>query len=400
MGPSGKRGGRAPAPRGIAEPGASRFRAFVATRASCRNARAVMAMLDCVIVGAGIHGLCTAFWLHQRGLQRLLVLDQHAPGHAYGSSHGASRITRSSYDDPALVALAKEAHEQGWPALERAVGQPLRLPTPGVFFGPADGPIAGYCRATAAAGAAVERLPLAAARQRFPLLRFDDGDSVLLDHTAAVVLAAATMQALRNWLAEHGVALSWNTRVTAIRPHAHGVVVDATTTTLASRHVVLACGAWTGQLHADDLPTLVVQRQSVGYFDVDAPTAACAPGTFPVWARIGRTAEDFTYGLPSLHGSGLKAALHRTTGPGTRPDVTPPPIDEQALLALARDRFACPVRGLTGTEHCLYTMAPEHRLHVVRARDLPLTTIAACSGHAFKFGPVIGRAAADQVGNP
>ena len=74
---------------------------------------------------------------------------------------------------------------------------------------------------------------------------------------------------------------------------------------------MLACGPWSGRLTGAALPPLVVQPQEVGYFDVDAPVAAIAAGSFPVWARIGRTAEDFTYGLPSLHGSGLKAAVHR-----------------------------------------------------------------------------------------
>jgi sarcosine oxidase len=354
-----------------------------------------MTVLDCLIVGAGIHGLCTAFWLRERGVARVAVAERHGPGHEFGSSHGSTRITRSSYDDPEFVALAATAHREGWPAIERRLGRSLRLPTPGVFFGPAHGTWDGYRRAAVASGGAVAPIPLAEARRRFPLLAFADDDGVLVDDSAAVLLAAATMQGLRQWLAAAGVDLLWHTAVLALRADPAGVAAETTAGPLVCRHAVLACGPWTGRLHADDAPPTTVLRQQVGWFDVDAPASACEPGTFPVWARLGASAEEFTYGLPSVDDSGLKAAVHRTTGAADDPDAPAPPIDADALLAMARHRFACRVDRLRRAETCLYTMAPGHRLHVRRSTGLPLTTIAACSGHAFKFAPVLGRIAAD-----
>jgi cysteine desulfurase/selenocysteine lyase len=357
--------------------------------------RSCMVEFDCVVVGAGIHGSCTAFWLRELGVERVAVFEQFGPGHERGSSHGATRITRSSYDVPEFVALAAEAHDWGWPALERALARPLRVATPGVFFGPADGPIAGYARATAGRGV-VDTIDARAARARFPLLRFAAGELVLVDRSAAVLLAAATLAGLREWLAARGVTFAWQTRVERVAPTTNGVEIHAGGARHCARHVVLACGPWTGRLGGAAAPTeaVTVVRQQVGYFDVDAAPAAVAPGAFPVWAHIGDGPEQFTYGLPSVDGGGLKAAQHRTTGPASDPDAAAPPVDHAALLALARERFACPVRSLRATETCLYTMAPGHALHVTRAPAAPVTTIAACSGHAFKFGPVLGRRAA------
>lgn len=356
-----------------------------------------MADFDCAIVGAGILGLCTAFALRQRGDQRLLLLEQHDPGHERGSSHGQTRITRSSYDDPALVALAQQANTVAWPQLERALGSTLLVPTPGVFFGPADGPIAAYRAATAAAGAPVETLGLAAARARFPLLRFHDDEAVLLDHSAAMVLAEGTMQALRRWLAANDVGFRWRCAVRSLQLTKHGVQLSTDEGTVAARHVVLACGPWSRRLHHAGVPTPTVVRQEVGYADLDAPHELQEAGTFPVWARIGHGADDFSYGLPSWRRSGLKFAWHRTTGTGIDPDAAPPAIAEAPLLALARARFARTVRGLARTERCLYTMADGHALHVIHRPGTPVTTIAACSGHAFKFGPVLGERAATTV---
>lgn len=357
-----------------------------------------MPQVDHVVVGAGINGLCAAFWLRQRGAARVVVCDRFDPGHDRGSSHGQTRITRSSYDDPRFVAMAQVAHAECWPQLERAVGRPLRVPTPGLFFGPVDGPFAAYARATLGSGAAVEPLDAMAARRRFPLLRLDDGDGALLDHTAAVVLAAATVRALVDWLAAADAPVRWREPVEAVRAVPDGVEVATATTTWRARSAVLALGPWTGRLPgnaAAPSPT-AVQPQEVGYFAGDGlDGAAAAPGRFPVWARIGRAPEDFHYGLPAIDGGGLKLAVHRTTGAGVDPDAARSPVDADALQALAALRFTAAAPRLLRTERCLYTMAPGHELRVARAADARVVLIAACSGHAFKFAPLLGRTAAD-----
>ena len=354
-----------------------------------------MNSFDCIVVGAGIHGLCTAFWLRQRGVRRVAVLDQFEPGHTRGSSHGASRITRSSYAEPEFVALATRAHRDEWPALERAIGHSLRTPTAGVFFGPSGGPIDAYIAATSAGTDAVECLPPDAARRRFPLLRFAPEDRILLDHTAAVVHAEATLASLRQWLVEHEVEMRWQTRVLQREESADRVELTTDRGELLARHVVLACGAWAPRLAGTGTATTVL-RQQVGYFELAAPASALRAGAFPVWARIGPGRNEFHYGLPATDQRGVKAAVHRTAGADTDPDSPAEPIDTAALLDLARQRFTVTVHGLRASEHCLYTMAPDDRLQVARPSQRTVC-ITACSGHAFKFGPVLGHQAADLV---
>lgn len=360
-----------------------------------------MTTYDCVIVGAGIHGLCTAFWLHQRGCRRLCVVEQFGPDHDRGSSHGVSRITRCLYQEPELVDLARRANDHGWPTLEAALGQSLRLPTPGVFFGPGDGPIADYLAATARHRDRTEVLDGAVAARRFPLLRIDAGHTALVDHTAAVLLAANTLRGLRTWLAAHGVALRWHRRVHHLVSTTSGLVAHTDDGPLHTARAVLATGAWLPRL-LPHLAAATVLTQQVGYFDVDAAPATCEAGEFPVWARIGHHPNDFVYGLPDVAGSGLKAAVHRTEGLGSDPDDEPEPTDTKALLALGESCFTAKIRRLRATERCLYTMTAGQRLRVARNADTPgLVTIAACSGHAFKFGPVLGeQASALVLGEP
>lgn len=342
-----------------------------------------------------MHGLCTAFALWQAGLRRLAVLEARGPGHEHGSSHGATRITRSSYHEPHFVQLAIEANTHGWPDLERALGGSLRLRTPGLFFGPRGGLFDRYLAATLGSGAEVEEASVERGRRSFPLLRLDDDDQLLIDHSAAVVLAAETMQRLRAWLQAHDVELRWQTPVQRVHDDGTSVQLETAAGTVRAARAVLAAGPWLPGLAGAAAPPLIVLRQSVGYVDVDAPAGATRAGTFPVWARIGALAGEFDYGLPDHADSGLKLAQHRTEGAADDPDLAPAPIDPAPLLALAGTRFAVPVRGLRRSEHCLYTMAPAQDLLVAAHPLWPrVVTIAACSGHGFKFGPVIGQRAA------
>lgn len=354
-------------------------------------------MHDVVVLGAGIHGLCAAFALRRRG-RDVTVLDRFAAGHLRGGSHGAARITRSSYHDRRYVELARRAMRDGWPRLEAELGRQLVHRTPGLFFGPAAGPFGAFLDATLSAGVAVERIDANDARRRFPLLCIDPADAALLDHTAGVLAADRTLAGLREWLGAHGVELRHGVAAERLASTPDAVVVATATGELRARAVVVATGAWLGRLLPEWREPLTALRQEVAYVKVAAPAAATQPGAFPVWCRIGAGAAEFDYGLPEFDRPGLKLAHHRTAGAADDPDAEAPPIDTAGLLARARRRFAVPVHELVGSESCLYAVTPAEELHVApSAGDERIVAVAACSGHGFKFAPVIGERVADLL---
>jgi sarcosine oxidase len=88
-------------------------------------------------------------------------------------------------------------------------------------------------------------------------------------------------------------------------------------------------------------------------------------------------------------GVGLKAGLHMT-GPPTDPDEPSVPDDE-----LAAETAAWVTRQFRGTtplgraETCLYTTTDDERFLLERHGRVVVGS--ACSGHAFKFAPAVGR---------
>lgn len=77
-------------------------------------------MTNVIVIGAGVIGTSTAYYLAKRGAQVRLI-DQFQIGHTLGSSHGPSRIIRLAYETTDYVVLAQTAFER-WHELESKPG--------------------------------------------------------------------------------------------------------------------------------------------------------------------------------------------------------------------------------------------------------------------------------------
>src|ERR687884_807101 len=96
---------------------------------------------DVIVIGLGAMGSATLYELSRRGV-RALGIDQFAPPHRLGSTHGRSRIIREAYfEHPLYVPLVRRAYEL-WDELERASGRRLLRRTGGLMLGPPNGAVA------------------------------------------------------------------------------------------------------------------------------------------------------------------------------------------------------------------------------------------------------------------
>ena len=356
-----------------------------------------------LVVGGGISGLATAWQLAVRGVPRVALVERFRLHHDRGSSHGTSRITRTTYSDERYVRLVRVAHSEDWPRLEKESGERLLHPTPGAFFGPPEGEIAQWAAAVEAAGApGVERITASEARRRFPAFAFPDSELVLHDHTSAVVAAADTLKALDRRCRVEGVHVLEETRVLAVEPERDPVVVETDRGRLLAERVVITAGAWLAQLVPALRPHVAVSRQHVGYFRLGGDPAGMAVGRFPVWVYLGDAARGLYYGLPEFGRAGVKAALHASSGRADDPDASPG-VDAKEIERVRRflaEQLAVPVEAVVQAENCLYTNTPDEHFLLGPLPGHPNVVVGSvCSGHGFKFGPLTGRLLADLVMN-
>jgi sarcosine oxidase len=121
------------------------------------------------------------------------------------------------------------------------------------------------------------------------------------------------------------------------------------------------------------------------------------PRRFPVFLM--RTPHGNHYGFPSVDGATVKIAKHHhldeTVDPETV-DRTVSAKDEAAIRAAVSAHIPAADGPLARAKTCLYAMTPDHDFIVDVMPGAPNVVIAsACSGHGFKFAPVMGEILAD-----
>jgi sarcosine oxidase len=190
------------------------------------------------------------------------------------------------------------------------------------------------------------------------------------------------------------------TPVTAIRPDGEGVVLETARGEVAAPVVVITGGGWEQGLLAGVIdeagglgpltsaPILTAILQQVSYFGVSDTAAA--------WPTLIEWDMDEWYVVPPEGGAaGVKIGEYvpgRPTDPRDGPFEVEPRLARRAAAYAAKRLPGVDPEPLL-SETCLYTLTADHDFVLDRAG--PIVVGGGCSGHSFKFGPLIGEVLAD-----
>jgi sarcosine oxidase len=301
-------------------------------------------------------GLSAARALREDGFA-VTVYEQHRVGTPLGSSPGRSRIFRTSYRVDDYVRLGRRSIDE-WMRLDPA----LLLRNGLMEYGAG---VDQHAAALERCGEEFEWLEPAEAERIFPEARFTE--PVLFTRDAGAVLADDALRRL-----SEGLHIVEGTRI-------------ADPTELEADVVVVCPGGWLGRLF--DLP-VYAQIEQVCFF-------RGAPDTRPSFVDHGGADGRFWYGLVSP-GVGYKVAQD-SGRPGPydpdQPSRSVSPTLADALCEHLPEMLPGLAPRPVHQEACLYTMTPDGDfiLDVIDG----VVVCGGDSGHAFKFGPLLGRFCAD-----
>lgn len=350
-----------------------------------------------VVVGTGGAGAMAAWRLARRG-HRVTVLERFRVDHDYGSSYGDSRIVRRVYPDALYTALMRDAYRL-WADLMRESGsERLLVQSGGLFFGRADdAQIVAAERALVEAEVPFRRLDSAEAGTAFPAFRFSPDEVGLYEPSMGYARASLAVQSAVELARRAGAEIRQECAAAAIEPEGSGVCVRLEAGGAVSADAaVLSVGPWAAPvlqqfgLH----PPLTVTRQAYLHLLPQRYQERFLPERFPVWIDAGANA----YGFPQIGDlPGIKIALHEfgetVTPEGVERRLTD--ADRSAILAYARRRFPGSGESIAYEKVCLYTVTPDSDFIVDTVPGYPqILCVSACSGHGFKFTPLIGEMAA------
>ena len=355
-----------------------------------------MARFDVVVIGLGVMGSAALHHLAVRSV-RVLGIEQYEPGHDRGSSHGATRIIRLGYfEHPSYVSLLREAYPL-WRELEAKVGRRL-LHTTGIaeIGAPESELVQGTLTAARQNALPHDILDAAALMRRYPAFRVP-GDFVgVVQPDGGFLDAEPALLGLIELARAGGAAIRTNEAVRAIEPHPAGVRVVTGRDVVETSAVIVTAGARVKSLIPDLPAPLRITRQVLAWFE-PRDTAMFSADRFPVFMI--ESPHGFHYGFPMDPHRGVKLGKHHHLDETVNPDNydrTVSPRDERAIRVALENYIPAADGKLTAATTCLYTMAPDGDFIIDTLPGWPQVVIGSpCSGHGFKFAPLIGEILAD-----
>lgn len=363
-----------------------------------------MHQFDVIVIGGGIHGLATAYHLSNHRHLKIGLVEQFTMGHAYGSSHGFSRIFRTTYVDSTYTKLAKRANALEWPALEKTLGCKLLFPSSRCLFGSGTA----FEKYTEMAlkshsNREIELLTISAACQRFPQFNFFDSSHVLHDHASKVIAAKDTMDHLTRVVKDRNIAIFDKTKVLDINSEDTGVRLRTSEGLMSSNRMVVNAGPWVKNLFPELKSQVCPIKQIVGYYSFQGEAERYQIGRFPIWVYFGEGKNNVFYGLPEFGCKGVKVAQDISKDTIDDPNAIDSELNENKIKILEKfiktyfvDRFIKTEK----IESCFYTTTPTDDFILdFFPKDNRIVIGSACSGHAFKFAPLTGRILSELILN-
>lgn len=351
---------------------------------------------DAIVIGAGLNGAATAFFLLREGFRRVVVLDSDMPNN--GASGAAVGLLRSHYDNRPECELAARSLPffRNWAEM---IGGDCGWRKTGFYRFVEPTEIASMERNVAVQreyGEEVHILSPAELEKSAPEFSTDGVGAVVYEPRSGTASnSLATISMLRAACAG-GATLQPFTAATGLAVAGGRIVgVDTTTGRIAAPIVVLAAGAWSRAIASTcgvDLPLIA---KAICVAEILVPEGLRLPGSFmdPI---------SDSWITPRDQGRAIISAPHAAAGKATDPDTYArdfPRADAVAGLAPVRKRLKgldpAPVSRWWTRPDCYAPDGKPVLGPVDGVAGLFLNTAGAGKGH--KTAPAIGAALAELV---
>ncbi len=350
-------------------------------------------------------GSASVYQLSKKG-NKVLGIDQFAPPHKLGSTHGDTRITRQAIGEgEEYVPLSLRSYEI-WKELEEKSGKKLLTITGGLIVGSNIAQSlhgSNYFLQTTINTAQkfnISHSILSAdeLRKKFPQFRVEDDYVGYYENQAGFLRPELCIETQIELAKQQGAQIRFNEKVQQILSLSDGSVEVRTDKGIYNADkVIVSAGPWITQLFPDYANVFKVYRQVLYWFDLPRDTTPYLPENLPIFIIVG-SGEDDIYGFPAIDGpqGGLKVAFEEyltETSPETaNREVTQAEI-ERAYNKYISKHLPGLSKKCVKAISCLYTVTPDFKFVIDCHPKNPQIIIASpCSGHGFKHSAAIGEA--------
>lgn len=350
-----------------------------------------------VIIGGGIIGLASAYYLRQRGVD-VTVLEKSSIGS--GSTDRANGGIRAQFSSPVSAALSKESIEV-WERFEVEFDTDIEYRRPGYLFLARNESTAEQFRENVRKqnelGVDSEFLTPPEANEHCPELHVEKFVGATYCATDGFADPHLGLQGFSHAANEAGADIRTKVTVTDVLRNDAGDVVGVETDggTVEADYVVNAAGAWAarvGEMAGLNIPISPKRRQLM-VVDPEIPVNDGIPLTIDI--------DRSVHFRPEREGSAVIGGHFATKDPDEDPDHTKEKMDLDWAAKAIEEASKCTdyfgpesriKRGWAG----LYAVTPDH--HPIIEETVPrFVNAVGFSGHGFMQAPATGQIVAEIV---
>ena len=368
-------------------------------------------MYEVIVVGLGAMGSASVYQLAKRG-QRVLGVDRWRPPHAFGSSHGDTRVSRQAIGEgEAYVPLVLRSHEI-WRDLEAQLHQTLFTPCGALILSPKEGAAVHHGKENFLARtiAAAQRydidhevLDTQDIAKRFPQYLLAGDELGYFEPGAGYVHPELAIGGQLELAQTAGAELHYHERFLGFEERSDHLIVRSDRAEYRCEQLVLSAGAWIQGLLPEGYKNLFqIYRQVLYWYEVDKPQRFHESHS-PVFMWMhGDSAEDYVYGFPVLEGERLLKVSTSSYQQSIDPEELDRNVHQEEIDAMFRRHLQGRLRGVRPhspkTAACMYTNTLDSDFIIDRHPESSrVLLVSACSGHGFKHSAALGESVAQLI---
>jgi sarcosine oxidase len=372
-----------------------------------------MKKFQTIVVGLGAMGSAAVYQLSKRG-NHVLGIDQYAPPHLLGSTHGDTRITRQAIGEGiAYTPIVLRANEI-WRELEEKVGKELYTTTGGLIMGDTSNASVvhgntSFLQLTLDSakqyGIKHEVLTSSEIRHQFPQFNVRDHELGYYEYGAGFLRPELCVEAQLGVAQAQGAEIHTNEKVISYERVGGSVHVRTDQGEYWAEKLVICAGPWVKNFLDESLGSLFkVYHQVLYWFDVGEQYERFKTGTCPVFIwEFGTADDDGIYGFPAIDGrnGGIKIAAEDYEV-STSPEVVNRSVTALEIAEMYARHVEPYIKGVgemcVRAVSCLYTVTADSNFIIDFHPEFSQVIVASpCSGHGFKHSAAIGEILADMV---
>ena len=362
---------------------------------------------DVVVVGLGAAGAAALYELSQIPNLKVLGVDSYQVPHLHSSHGGFSRIIRKAYfEHPDYVPLLQEAYNS-WVSLEKKFQQTLFHSCGVLYVGNQDhNLISGVRRAAELYHIHIEEYNQSQLKNKFPMFKLNSQEQIIFEPEAGWVDVNVYLNTILQNCQHSQCQLLFNEPLIDWNESLGTYHLQTKNHKIQTQKVIFSNGPSMNKTLPFLQNYLITTKQVYSWFE-PANNLTNHWKNMPCWCVGYSDLENIFYGLPNEHYNKkgnfgmMKFGFHKTGEVlNNWHDKSHIYEEEKNILKnFINQSFEFIDEGTMNYDTCIYTNSTDQNFIIdyVPNSNKTAMLISACSGHGFKFSPLLGKIAKELI---